>query len=110
MSTVGQPPLKRKRAEEGLDVPPAPVTPTVRSEIWYDDGSVILQAEGVQFKVYRGVLAESSSVFSDMFSIPQPTSAETELIEGCHVVHLSDSAEDVRYILEALCQRKCVVK
>ncbi|KZP19048.1 hypothetical protein FIBSPDRAFT_791230, partial [Athelia psychrophila] len=80
----------------------------VRSDVWYDDGNVVLQAQNTQFKVYRGVLAQSSSVFKDMFTFPQPPSAEMELIDGCPVVHLSDRAEDVRYILQALCQREYV--
>lgn len=108
MSTSEQPNPKRKRAENSLEEAEstAPVT-LVRSDIWYRDGSIILQAENTQFKVYQGVLEESSSVFEDMFSFPQPP-LETELVDGCPIVHLSDPAEEVRYILQALCQRKCV--
>ena len=78
----------------------------IRSDIWYEDGSVILQAENTHFKVYRGVLSESSSVFKDMFLIPQPLSLASELIEGCTVVHLSDSAQELEYVLRALCRRE----
>lgn len=81
---------------------------TVRSKIWFEDGNVILEAEGIQFKVHRGILSESSSVFKDMFTLPQPPSMDEELIDGCPIVHLSDTAEEVTYMLEALCQRKCV--
>lgn len=83
------------------------VTDLVRSEIWLEDGNVVLQAEGTQFKVYRGILSLNSPVFKDMFSLPQPTSGE-ELVEGCPVVHLSDSAADVTYVLQAFFQRRCV--
>ncbi|KAF7969809.1 hypothetical protein HWV62_25926 [Athelia sp. TMB] len=82
-----------------------PIIP-VRSDLWYEDGSVVLQAENTQFKVYRGILAESSSVFNDMFSFPQPLLPDIEHIEGCPVVHLSDSAQEVEYILRALFRRE----
>lgn len=42
------PPAKRQRTED------AAIT---RSEIWYPDGSVVLQAQGTQFRVHWGVLA-----------------------------------------------------
>ncbi|KZP08008.1 hypothetical protein FIBSPDRAFT_840652 [Athelia psychrophila] len=101
MSTGNQPPLKRQRADESPEETPAPIAP-VRSDIWYDDGNVILQAETTQFKVYRGALAEASSVFKDMFSFPQPESLDPRAVEGCPVVQLSDSAEDVTCILQTL--------
>lgn len=107
MSTADQPPPKRKRAEDsGGDLPNA-LTDHVRSDsIWYDDGNVILQAESTQYKVYRGVLAQSSSVFRDMFSFPQPPASDAETIEGCPVVRLSDSAEEVTYVLQAIFEQK----
>ncbi|KZP30457.1 hypothetical protein FIBSPDRAFT_926324 [Athelia psychrophila] len=107
MSASDQPPaLKRKRTEdESLEGSTTPA-PLVRSDIWYDDGNVILQAGCTQFKLYRGVLGENSSVFKDMFSFPQPPLVGTELVDGCPVVHLSDSAEDVKYVLQAICPRE----
>jgi hypothetical protein len=36
-----------------------------------------------------------------MFSLPQPVEGD-EVVEECPVVCLSDTAEDVRYVLEAL--------
>lgn len=83
----------------------------VRSDVWYDDGNIILQAEQVQFKVLRSILAEISSVFRDMFSLPQPTVAqyEAEMVYGCPIVHLSDSAEEVQLVLEAIFKRKLVI-
>ncbi|KZP13134.1 hypothetical protein FIBSPDRAFT_798094, partial [Athelia psychrophila] len=80
----------------------------MRSDIWYEDGNVILQAGGTQFKVHRSILAENSTVFKDMFSFPQPPSANQELLEGCQIVRLSDTAEEVRCILQAICRREYV--
>ena len=108
MSTIDiQPPAqKRKRAEGSIDEPPP--TEPVRSDIWYADGNVILQAEGVQFKVVKSILAQNSSVFEDMFSLPQPPPSGMDTVDECPIVHLSDSAEEVGYILKALFKNECV--
>ncbi|KAL1938262.1 hypothetical protein VTO73DRAFT_11713 [Trametes versicolor] len=79
-------------------------------EFWYDDGNIILIARDVEFRVYRGILAEKSPVFSDMFSLPQPpagsSSAPAAVADGsCPVVHLSDSPEDIRQMLRAFMPR-----
>lgn len=82
----------------------------MRSSIWYNDGNIVLQAEDTLFKVHRGILAQSSFVFQDMFSLPPPPLIDAELVEGCPVVPLFDTAEDVGYMLHAICERKCVIK
>jgi len=73
---------------------------TVRSEIWMAYGDIILQVESRQFRVNRDILAKHSSVFRDVFSVPQPLSEAT--VEGCHIVELSDKAEDWELLLAAL--------
>ncbi|KZP29329.1 hypothetical protein FIBSPDRAFT_946970 [Athelia psychrophila] len=65
-------------------------------------------ADRTQFKIYQGLLSANSTVFADMFLVPQPPPSGGELVEGCAVVHLSDSAIDVTYVLEALCKRSHV--
>ena len=102
MATAEESSQKRKRVEPDV----APSADAVRSPIWYDDGNVILQAEGTLFKVHRGVLARSSSVFKDMFSFPQPPSTDMEMMDGCPIVQLSDSAKEVGYVLEGIFERK----
>ncbi|OSD03866.1 hypothetical protein PYCCODRAFT_1365143 [Trametes coccinea BRFM310] len=73
--------------------------PLVRdAEFWYDDGTIILIARDVEFRVYKGILAEHSPVFSDMFSFPQPP-PDPNAEPSCPVVHLSDSPEDLRHVL-----------
>lgn len=107
MSSNSQPASKRKRIDQSHEAsgPTEPVAPT-RSSVWYPDGNIILQAEGFQFRVHKSILAQSSSVFEDMFSIPQPPVADHELVEGCTVILLSDSFEDVECVLQAIFQRK----
>ncbi|KAL6297854.1 hypothetical protein BKA93DRAFT_745237 [Sparassis latifolia] len=52
-----------------MDVPAA----TTRIEnLWYDDGSVILVAGTSAFRVHCGILSQYSSVFRDLFMVPQP--------------------------------------
>lgn len=41
------------------------------TEFWYDDGNIILVARDVEFRVFKGILAEYSPVFKDMCSLPQ---------------------------------------
>jgi len=69
-------------------------------DIWFEDGSIVLQAELTQFRVYRGILSANSPIFRDMFSLPQPN--EGELVEGCPVVTLFDSAVDLSHFLRAI--------
>lgn len=80
-------------------------SPTIlRSEnFWFDDGNIILEAEGQQFRIHRGMLSRHSKIFKDMFNVPQLSREPT--IEGCPVVKLSDKAEDWEHVLSALYDR-----
>ena len=51
-------------------------------EFWYDDGTVILIARNVEFRIYKGLLSDHSSVFRDMFSLPQPSIPQGGKPEG----------------------------
>lgn len=73
---------------------------TRHPDLWFDDGSVVLEVETTLFRVHRSALSSHSTVFADMFSIPQPPDQET--IEGCPVVKLPDSASGVACLLEAI--------
>ncbi|KAJ7650044.1 hypothetical protein FB45DRAFT_886760, partial [Roridomyces roridus] len=86
------PPAKRQRTENGE---------IVRSpEIWHSDGSVVLHAGCTQFCVHWSVLSLHSSFFRDLHGLPQPPNEPK--IEGCPVIELSDSSEDVETVLKAL--------
>ena len=109
-----------------------PVVPTIKRhcEFWFMDGSVVLFAQDTMFRVHKSFIARHSVIFRDMFSLPQPKADEplvlgdgkgaesgnerewkdgeglgsmgsTE-VEGCPVVHLHDSPEDVASLLYAL--------
>ncbi|KAJ7634521.1 hypothetical protein FB45DRAFT_829782 [Roridomyces roridus] len=89
---------KRKRAEES---DPETTTPTRSHSIWKPFGDIVLQVESAQFRVSRDNLATQSSVFADMFAVPQPPGEPT--VEGCPVVILSgDKARDWELLLQVL--------
>jgi len=69
-------------------------------KFWYSDGSVGLAAQNVGFKVYRGLLAEQSGVFADLFTLPQPPEAQS--VEDCPTVHLSGTAQELRALLSIM--------
>ncbi|KAJ7350618.1 hypothetical protein DFH08DRAFT_695448 [Mycena albidolilacea] len=82
---------KRQRIED------APIT---RSNIWYDDGSVVLRAEKTEFRVHWGVLAQHSTFFHGLRGLPQPPDQPS--VDGCPLVELQDDAVDVEFLLKAL--------
>ncbi|KAJ6551382.1 hypothetical protein B0H19DRAFT_1264030 [Mycena capillaripes] len=88
-----EPPAKRQRMESEAEN-------LTRSDIWHDDGSVVLQAESTQFRVHWSVLSLHSTFFRDMRSLPQPDGQSS--IEGCPVIQLHDSSVDVEHLLNAL--------
>ncbi|KAJ7185850.1 hypothetical protein C8R46DRAFT_881156 [Mycena filopes] len=95
------PSTKRKRVEP--DSPDTPASAPIRSKIWKPFGDIILQAESTQFRVSRDILAGQSSVFRDMFGVPQPPNEPT--IEGCPIVLVSDTAQDWELLFEVLYDR-----
>lgn len=77
----------------------APGAP-VRSDIWYHDGSIIIEAERTQFRVHQTVLAQHSAFFQGMLTVPQPKGEP--MLEGCPIVPLTDTAVDVAHLLRLL--------
>ncbi|KAJ7145140.1 hypothetical protein C8R43DRAFT_551540 [Mycena crocata] len=92
---MSSPPTKRQRTDsDGAEM--------TRSEIWHLDGSIILQAHKTQFRVHWSVLSLHSSFFRDMQGLPQPDSPDQPSIDGCPIIEVSDSAEDVKHLLKTL--------
>ncbi|KAJ7729781.1 hypothetical protein B0H16DRAFT_1586361 [Mycena metata] len=77
-----------------------PNSPKRVEELWFEDGNIVLQAGDSQYRVYRGVLAARSPVFSDMLSFPQPP--DSELVDGCPLVRLPDCDIEVTFFLKAI--------
>ncbi|CAA7258930.1 unnamed protein product [Cyclocybe aegerita] len=71
-----------------------------RSKYWFDDGNVVLRAEGTLFRVHCSMMAHQSKVFKDMFGMPQPQEQTQDvMVEDCPVITLGDTGEDVEHIL-----------
>ncbi|KAF5375824.1 hypothetical protein D9757_011187 [Collybiopsis confluens] len=69
---------------------------------WLYDGSIVLWQENSLFRVHQTVLANSSEIFSTLFTLPQSTNDVQEFIEGCPIVMLHDRAQDFQDLLNAL--------
>lgn len=61
---------------------------------------VIRSSDNTNFLVHKAILASSSSVFRDMFSLPQSPNSET--VDGLPVVDISEDAELVRSLITIL--------
>ncbi|PIL26479.1 hypothetical protein GSI_12237 [Ganoderma sinense ZZ0214-1] len=99
-------PLKRARVSD-TDLSSSPSSASASHfqrqdpEFWLSDGNIILVAKnGTAFRVYRGLIAAQSTVFEDMFV--SSTSGADELFDGCPVVQLTDSSEDLTHLLRVL--------
>lgn len=65
---------------------------------WYDNGNVILiSSDHVGFRLYRGLLANQSTMFHDLFSLPQPPEAH-----NTPVIPISESSITFKEVLAAL--------
>jgi len=56
-----------------------------------DANLIIRSSDVVDFRVHKPVLAMTSSVFKDLFSLPQPSDSESD--DGLPVVKLSEDSE-----------------
>jgi hypothetical protein len=94
-------PLKRARVDPESEPDLLPnLSPARHEELWFDDGSIILQVQATLFRVHQSVLATHSETFADLFTVPQPDSPD--IIDGCPVVRLADSPDDFLHFLRAL--------
>ena len=70
---------------------------------WFDDGTIVLIARNaVAFRVYKGLLARTSPVFHDIFAIGDADAPDTEKMDGCAVIHVTDAPEDLRAFLKLI--------
>ncbi|RPD55357.1 hypothetical protein L227DRAFT_309405 [Lentinus tigrinus ALCF2SS1-6] len=65
------------------------------------DGNIVVIAENVAFRVHKSILAQHSEVFRDILALP--SSHTSDLVDGCEVVRVSDTSEDMRHFLLVLC-------
>ena len=51
------------------------------SEVWFGDGNIVVVAQNTAFRFHKSVVSLHSSVFRDLFSIPQPSLMGEEVDE-----------------------------
>ena len=73
---------------------------SICKDLWYPDGTVVLQAESTVYRVYSGMLSQYSPVFRGLFDIPQPH--VQEVYDGTPLVKLSDTARDIYNFLKTI--------
>lgn len=76
------------------------------SELWFNKGNIVLEAEDTTFRTFSSVLSRESTVFRKMLTLLDTTNAD--ILEDCPVIHLADSAVDVTYFLKAIHDTKYV--
>ncbi|KAF7289701.1 BTB domain-containing protein [Mycena indigotica] len=75
--------------------------PPIRAAgLWFSDCGLVLQAEHTLFRISRDFMATHSPIFRDMLALPTPPDAD--MYDGCPLVCLPDSAEDMTHFLKAL--------
>ena len=97
MSSTNPLPLTQEQSQTSAGM-------TRDDEMWLTDGSLVVVAQGVGFRVHQSILSRSSEIFRDMFTFPQPPSpaASADVVDGCPVVHVSDTSYDFRHILKVI--------
>ncbi|TFK89062.1 hypothetical protein K466DRAFT_519692 [Polyporus arcularius HHB13444] len=94
-----EPSRKRPRTSDE-DVAPVVQLPSgvtkKDDEFWFDDGNLIIVAQDVEFRIYRGPLVKHSPVFRDMLTLPQPADARDL---SCAVVHISEHPISFKHLL-----------
>ncbi|KAJ6585167.1 hypothetical protein B0H19DRAFT_1320491, partial [Mycena capillaripes] len=73
-----------------------------RGKPWFQDGNIIIMAETMAFKVYKGMVSQHSSLLRDKLE-----NEVAEIIEGCPAIQLDDSTADLSNFLTVIhgCER-----
>ncbi|KAJ7718415.1 hypothetical protein DFH07DRAFT_333663 [Mycena maculata] len=82
-------------------VDPIAVAVPIRSDIWFADGNIVIQAQDTQFRVYKGPLCNASPVLKTAVE----DLGDSKGVEGCPLLHLTDSSTDVACVLRTIFDR-----
>ncbi|KIJ31702.1 hypothetical protein M422DRAFT_70825 [Sphaerobolus stellatus SS14] len=74
---------------------------TSNSKLYHRDGSIVLVAEEIAFKVHQSVLANHSEPFNDIFAAASPIQG-SETFKGVPVVRILDKAGDLEEFLSVI--------
>ena len=99
ISTSGQRP--RALSLSSLDSSPTTQAGMHSELFWMENGTIILELDlGTQFCVHKTMLSWESTIFKDIFELFPPVDEQT--VDGCHIVHLSNAAQEVEILLKAV--------
>lgn len=74
------------------------------SDFWFKSGDFVLVAsQKVAYRLHGDVLGRKSKVFHDLLdldAVPRPESEDT--MDGCPIVHITDSPDDFNMFLSFL--------
>jgi hypothetical protein len=65
------------------------------SDLWFDDGNLVLEVGDKKFKIYKGLLARASPIFRGMFEI-----SSSECDNGS--MKLEDDPEGTQLVMQIL--------
>ncbi|KAJ7747301.1 hypothetical protein B0H16DRAFT_1555451 [Mycena metata] len=71
-------------------------------DLYFDDGNIVLSVKDgkqqtIYFRLYKGILAKNSPVFSDMLAMPSPPAMDQ--YDEAPLVEMPDDADDLRALL-----------
>ncbi|KAK7012786.1 hypothetical protein R3P38DRAFT_3585217 [Favolaschia claudopus] len=76
--------------------------PQRADRLWFTPDVVIIRAQSRVFQVFTAILKQKSSVFADMFTMPQPPPADSETMDGVPVVTVHDEPAQMEVFLRAI--------
>ena len=81
---------------------------TVRhTELWFEDGTIVIQAQHTLYKVHKSLLCRESLLFEDMLSLPQSSEQTAEdTYDGSPLLKLQEPAADITLLLWSLFDAK----
>lgn len=102
--------LKKRRyadsvSEEDTNSKPLAAELGKDPDLWFPDGNLVLEAGGVTFKVYGGLLAAQSEVFRRLLGEAHAKRMELDLssfADDCPTIRLTDRPDDLRHLLRGI--------
>lgn len=100
------PPPKRPRVHTAFAQPQSDATfgLTRNTEFWFLDGNIVLIAGKMAYRVHKGVLADISPVFREMFFGAHPllVLGDARSFDNCPSVHLFEAEDEVEQLLNII--------
>ncbi|KAF8209543.1 hypothetical protein K438DRAFT_1960549 [Mycena galopus ATCC 62051] len=89
--------MTRRKKTPRMSLLSSTSAPHPRKNKLKNDGNLIFSALGVLFRVFKGILTAWSPVFADMLADGDGDESAVDILDGCPVLHLDNSAADTMY-------------